>query len=82
MGDFEAMASDDAAVWRGLYDQLWRIFLQEEAKAGQRGADVRAARRAADLVEQIRVTERAVVAELLASGIEQDVSREQLRERA
>jgi hypothetical protein len=55
--------------WAQLYDQIWRILVEEKAKRSPRGADVRAAKRAADLVEKIRGTERAVVMERTLLGI-------------
>jgi hypothetical protein len=82
MGDFEAItASDDATVWRRLYESCWPIILQEEVKRSRPGADVRAAKRAADLVEQIRLSTGKVVRELTMSSIEQDASPEELRQR-
>jgi hypothetical protein len=63
--------------WRELYGAVWQIILSEERKRAPRGADVRAARRAADLIEKIRVSIDAVVTERTSSG---DESSDELRQ--
>ena len=68
-------------MWRELFDEIWPILLRDEAKPESRAAVIRAKLRAAGMVETIRSTTRRVVHELRLSGIEGDVSANELRQR-
>jgi hypothetical protein len=72
-----------AGAWRELYEEVWPILLAERPSGvPERRATIQAKRRAAELVEGIRVSTRQIITELSLSAIEADgITPDQLRDR-